>query len=103
MGLELPDNKWSSWILKIFDHDVRDRAERSARSGRRVSESELEALCLKNGAHCLRNIFSHSGRDARFCGYDLVFGGENWLDKIGWISKDRSRLLPDLLLKPSPN
>jgi|SRR5271170_5031519 len=88
-SLKLPNNEWSSWSLKIFDDGVQVRVEFNARLGRRVSESEVEALCLKNSADRLRN---NSGRDARFRGDNMIFVSENWWDKIDRIPKDRSRI-----------
>jgi len=70
---------------------------------KRIHSDCLEALCLKNSADRLKNVFNDSGRGARFRGDDIIFVGENWWDKIDWIPKDRSRLLTDFLFKPSPN
>ena len=53
----------SAWRLKIFDNGVRERVGCKVPSGRRVSESEVEALCLKNSADRLKNVFNYSGRD----------------------------------------
>jgi hypothetical protein len=102
-SLELPNNECSSWNLKIFDNGVRYRGESNILSSRRVSESDVKALCLKNSAGGLKNVFDYSGRCARFDGDDIMFVGGNLLDKIGRIPKDRSRLLTDFSFKPSPN
>ena len=40
------------------------------------SESEVEALCLKNSADRLKKVFNYSGRDTRFGSDNMIFVGE---------------------------
>ena len=40
-------------------------------------------------------VFNYSGRDTSFGSDNMIFVGENWLNKIDRIPKDRSRLPTD--------
>jgi hypothetical protein len=77
-SLKLPNNECSSWNLKIFDNGIRVCVGCNARSGRRVSESEVVAPCLKNSAGGLKNVFNYSSRCSRFGSDDIMFVSGNW-------------------------
>jgi hypothetical protein len=78
-------------VLFLGPEDPRYRGEFDILSGRGVSESEIKALCPKNSADCLRNVFN-----------DMILVGGNWWDKTNRIPNGRSRPLTDFLFKPSP-